>query len=153
MSMQETIPDLNEEIAYIRQWSMRGRPRSPATVVSMNLIIGDGTATITAGIKGALRVDFKARVTGIFIQEFDGLTGSVTLGIEKAVGGVAPVFTSIITPGTVPTITAGRFYEDEELLNWPGVNFDRGDYIRWRVITVSTFRRLAVCLRLRRKEP
>jgi len=155
-------PQAQQLLTTIRSWSQKARGVERATVVSIPFIIGSGTATITAGIQGAVPVEFRGRITGIRIMEFDAVTaGRVTLDIQKAqqsallLNPTTPVFASIVTPGTVPTIgpTSGRYYSDDILLNWNDLDLERGDYLRLHVLTVTSFRRLSVSLRVRRKEP
>lgn len=123
----------------------------PVEVDTINLIIGDGTNVLSTGIQGALRVDFKARITGVFLQEIDAVTGSVELDILKAQGGTSPSFTSIVASAP-PEITTSRFSADSTLTGWT-TEIARGDYLRFDVTSVTAFTRLVVALRIRRLEP
>src|SRR3954470_3961308 len=102
-----------------------------AEVDSIDIVIGDGANVLVAGIAAALRVDFQARITGAFVQEFDGTTGSVVIGIQKAPGGPAPAFSSIVG-ATPPAIASSRYGENETLSDWNSY-IDRGDVLRFSV--------------------
>jgi hypothetical protein len=121
-------------------------------VDSINVIIGDGATAIVAGVAAALRVDFRARITGMFLQEFDGTSGSVTVNIQRAVGGAAPSWATI-SPTTAVGISSGRYYADESAATWQDTYIERGDYLRFVVASASTITRVHLALRLRRLEP
>src|SRR4029453_19593288 len=120
-----------------------------AEVDSINVIIGDGATAIVAGVAAVLRVDFRARVTGMFLQEFDGTTGSVAVSIAKAQGGAAPAWVTIGSGA----ISGGRYFADEALGTWTDTSIDRGDYLRFSVTSAATITRVHVALRIRRLEP
>ena len=120
-----------------------------AEVDSINVIIGDGANVIVAGVAAALRVDFQARVTGVFLQEFDGTSGSVAITVAKSVGGAAPTWA---TMGSA-AISGGRYFADEDLSTWTETYIERGDYLRFSVTSAATIRRVHVALRIRRLEP
>jgi hypothetical protein len=123
-----------------------------AEVDTINVIIGDGTTVLTTGIKAALRVDFNAIITGSFVQEFDGTSGSIVLAIARAPAyTTTPTFTSI-TASAPPTVTSARYAEDTTLTGWD-TRINRGDILRFSVTSVSTFTRLLIALRIRRLEP
>lgn len=122
-----------------------------AEVDTINVLIGDGATAMAPGIAALIRVDFKAQITGSFVQEFDGTTGSIILGIAKAVPGTAPIFTSI-TGATPPTIAAGRYAADEDLVGWT-TSIDRGDILRFSITSATTITRVLAALRIRRLEP
>jgi hypothetical protein len=125
-----------------------------AEVDTINVVIGDGLVVLTTGIKAALRVDFNAVITGSFVHEFDGTTGSVVLDIAKSpayVVGVAPTFTSIVASAP-PTITSARYAEDTTLTGWT-TDIARGDVLRFSVTSITSFTRLLIALRIRRLEP
>jgi hypothetical protein len=121
-----------------------------AEVDTINVIIGDGATVIVAGVAAALRVDFRARITGIFLQEFDGTSGSVAVAIAKAQGGAAP---SWVTISGTAAISSGRYFADEDLSSWSDTRIDRGDYLRFSVSSASTITRVHLALRIRRLEP
>lgn len=120
-----------------------------AEVDSINVIIGDGAAVIVAGIAAALRVDFRARITGVFLQEFDGTSGSVAVNTERSIGGPTPSWSTL---GSV-AISSGRYGADEDLSSWSDTYIDRGDYLRWVVTSAATIMRVHLDLRIRRLEP
>jgi len=122
-----------------------------AEVDTINVMIGDGVAVLVAGVAAAIRVDFRARITGSFVQEFDGTSGSVVLGIAKAVPGASPSFTSIVASAP-PTISSGRYAADEDLVGWT-TPIDRGDLLRFSVTSATSIKRLLIALRIRRLEP
>lgn len=154
-------PSLEDIVGQIRGWSERTRTPDPAFITTIPFIIGAGTATITTGNQGVIPIDFRCRITGIRVLEFDGITGSVTLDIQKTtdpslVTPSIPTFTTIVGATAVPTIVSGRFYKDPLIDGNPGlvgwkVNLERGDYLLLKVLTVSSFRRLSIALRVRRK--
>ena len=123
-----------------------------AEVDTINVIIGDGANVIVAGVAAALRVDFRARITGIFLQEFDGTSGSVALNIEKGQGGAAPTWTRI-SPLTPPAIASGRYYAGEDMSGWSDTLIERGDYLRFVAVSATTIMRVHLALRIRRLEP
>jgi len=121
-----------------------------AEVDTINVIIGDGATAIVAGVAAALRVDFRARITGIFLQEFDGTSGSVAVAIAKAQGGAAPSWATI---SGAAAISSGRYFADEDLSTWSDTYIDRGDYLRFSVTSAATIMRIHLALRIRRLEP
>lgn len=121
-----------------------------AEVDSINVIIGDGATAIVAGVAAALRVDFRARITGIFLQEFDGTSGSVAVVIARSQGGPAPTWTTISGPAA---ISGGRYFADEVLGSWTDTYIERGDYLRFSVSSATTITRVHLALRIRRLEP
>lgn len=121
-----------------------------AEVDTINVIIGDGATVIVAGVGAALRVDFRARITGIFLQEFDGTSGSVAVMIERSPGGPAPTWTTI---SGAAAISSGRYFADESLSSWVDTYIDRGDYLRFSVTSATTIMRIHLALRIRRLEP
>jgi len=122
-----------------------------AEVDTINVLIGDGVAVLVAGVAAAIRVDFRARITGSFVQEFDGTSGSVVLGIAKAAPGASPSFTSIVGSAP-PTISSGRYAADETLTGWT-TDINRGDLLRFSVTSATSIKRLLIALRIRRLEP
>jgi hypothetical protein len=121
-----------------------------AEVDSINVIIGDGATAIVAGVAAALRVDFRARVTGAFLQEFDGTSGSVAVTVARAVGGAAPSWATI---SSGLAIASGRYFADETVSAWSDTYIERGDYLRFSVTSATTITRVHVALRMRRLEP
>lgn len=115
------------------------------------MLIGNASDTLVTGIAGAWGFDFKARITGWWIQEIDGTSGSITLGLQKAPRGTAPSFASIVASDP-PTVTTARYAEGSALTGWTTL-INRADIIRLHVTTVATFTRLLVGLRIRRLEP
>lgn len=141
---------LVDDLVAIRQWSQR--PTSDIVEVdTINVIVGDGASVLAAGVGAAIRVDFRARITGSFVQEFDGTSGSVVLGIAKAQAGSSPSFASIVG-STPPTISSGRYGVDEDLVGWT-TNIERGDLLRFSVTSATAIMRVLVALRIRRLEP
>jgi hypothetical protein len=126
-------------------------PPPGAEVDTINVIIGDGVNVLTAGVGAAIRVDFRARITGSFVQEFDGTSGSVVLGIARAQAGSSPSFVSIVASAP-PTISSGRYGADETLAGWT-TSIDRGDLLRFSVTSATSIKRILVALRIRRLEP
>jgi hypothetical protein len=127
-------------------------PGAGAEVDSINVLIGDGVNPIVAGVAAALRVDFRARVTGYFLQEFDGTSGSVAVNIERAVGGASPTW-SRISASTPAGISSGRYFADEILSTWSDTAINRGDYLRFSVASATSIKRVHLALRIRRLEP
>lgn len=142
---------LVDDLATIRAWSQNRSSVTPAEIDDIEFLIGDGSAVITTGIKGALRLDFNAVITGSYLQEYTGTSGSIVLLITKAQAGAAPVFASI-NASAPPTITSGRYAADETLTGWT-TTINRGDVLRFAVTSVSTFTAILYTLRIRRLEP
>ena len=127
-------------------------PATPAAEVdSALMIIGDGAAVIGTGIVACWSFDFRARISGWYIQEFDGTTGSVTLALAKAPRGAAPSFVSIVASAP-PTISSARYAENATLVGWDDA-IDRGTLLRVSVTSASTITRILFGLRIRRLEP
>jgi hypothetical protein len=142
---------LIEDLLTIRRWSQRATAQGGAEVDTINVLVGDGAAVLTAGVAACIRVDFRARITGCFVQEFDGTTGSVVLGIAKALPGSSPSFSSIVASAP-PTISSGRYAADETLTGWT-TSINRGDLLRFSVTSATSIMRVLVALRIRRLEP
>jgi hypothetical protein len=101
-------------------------------------------------VAAALRVDFRARVTGAFLQEFDGTSGSVAVTVAKAQGGPSPSWTTI---SSGLAISSGRYFADEDVTAWSDIHIDRGDYLRFSVASATTITRVHLALRIKRLEP
>jgi hypothetical protein len=147
---------LIDDLLTIRSWAMPPQGPEQAEVDSINVIIGDGANPIVAGVAAAIRVDFRCVVSGCFLQEFDGVTGSITLTVQRAQGGAAPTWVQIspTTPAmAIPTITSGRYFADNNAIHWTGQPLARGDYLRFVVASAATITRVHVALRIRRLEP
>jgi hypothetical protein len=127
-------------------------PPAPGVEVdSALMIIGAGSEAISAGVAGAWSFDFQARITGWYIQEFDGTTGSIVLGLAKAPRGPAPTFTSIVASAP-PSISSGRYGEDAALAGWDTL-VERSSVLRVSVTSAASFTRVLFGLRVRRLEP
>lgn len=143
---------LIDDLLAIKQWAQRPAGQDTAEVDTINVLVGDGANVLVAGVSAALRVDFRARLTGYFLQEFDGITGSATFNIHKAAGGTAPSWV-LISPATPVGISSGRYYADNTLSTWSNTSIDRGEYLRFSVASAATITRVLLALRLRRLEP
>lgn len=122
-----------------------------AEVDDIEIILGDGTAVVPTGVHACIRVDFQARITGSFVQEFEGTSGSIVLDIAKAPAGASPTFASIVASAP-PTISSGRYAANETLIGWTTL-LDRGDLLRFSVTSATTIKRVLLTLRIRRLEP
>jgi hypothetical protein len=140
-----------DDLLAIRQWAQRPAGQDSAEVDSALLMLGGGTAVIGTGIAGCWSFDFRARITGWYIQEFDGTSGSVVLGLAKAPRGATPSFVSIVA-SAAPAVTSARYAENATLVGWT-TDINRGDLIRLSVTSVTAFQRLLFGLRIRRLEP
>jgi hypothetical protein len=127
-------------------------PQGPgAEVDSALMIIGNGTDVIGTGTIACWSFDFRTRITGWYIQEFDGTSGSIVLGLAKAPRGASPAFSSIVASAP-PTISSGRYAEDATLVGWTDT-IERSDLVRVSVTSASTIKRVLFGLRIRRLEP
>lgn len=133
---------------HIRDLLAQAEPVVVAITQSINFLIDGGGAVITTGIKGALRVDYNVRINGSFLQEVDGVTGSIVLDIDTSIGGATPTWTSIVASAP-PTITSARFSEDLTLTAWTTI-VPAGTYLRWTVNSVASFTRILSVLRVSR---
>jgi hypothetical protein len=151
--MTQAPSTLVDDLTTIRRWTQGAPGVALPEIDTINVIIGDGATAIVAGVAAALRVDFNAYITGGFLHEFDGITGSVSITIARAayVVGSAPTFTSIV--GSAPLmISSSRYAEDLTLVGWtPAIN--RGDVLRFSVSSATSITRVLVALRVRRLEP
>jgi len=143
---------LIDDLLAIKKWSQRPAGQDTAEVDTINVLIGDGTAVLIAGIAAALRVDFRARITGSFIQEFDGTAGTIQLDVQKAQAGATPSFTSIVASAPPAITSSGRYAADNTLTGWT-TDLARGDVLRFHITSVATFKRILFALRIRRLEP
>ncbi len=150
---QDAVNSVANDLAILRSWSQASPSVSSPTVVSVNQIIGDGTNVLSSGIQVANRADFNGLIVGCYIHEFDGITGSIVLGIDKAayVVGSAPTFASIVG-SSPPSISSARYAIDETLTGWTQSIY-RGEVLRFSVTSAASFKRLLVTLRVRRLEP
>jgi hypothetical protein len=140
-----------EDLAIIRQWAQGGREVAYPEIDTINALIGDGVNPLTPGIAAAIRVDFNALITGCYLQEIDGTTGSVSVELQRAPGGTNPAFVSI-TGASNPGIVSGRWFLDETLAGWT-TQIRRGDYLRYIIAGATAIARVHVGLRIRRLEP
>jgi hypothetical protein len=150
---QDTSARLIDDILTIASWSRSVVGAQLAEIDTINVVIGDGSNVLVAGIAAAIHVDFNAWITGSYVHEFDGVTGSVVLGIDKAAytAGSAPTFSSIVASAP-PTISSARYAIDETLTGWTQ-QINRKDVLRFSITSVSAFTRLLLALRVRRLEP
>lgn len=150
---QSAVDSLTADMATIRSWSMAHSSVSMPEIDTINVVIGDGVNVLVAGIAVAIRVDFNAYILGSFLHEFDGTTGSVTIGIDKAAYAVgsAPTFASIVG-SSPPSISSARYGEDETLTGWTQ-NIYRGEVLRYAVASATSIKRVLAALRIRRLEP
>jgi len=148
-----TQSSLADDIQTIRRWSQGSPVAAQPEIDTINVLIGDGVNPLTAGIAAALRVDFNAVIAAGFLHEFDGVTGSVTVGIEKAAYaiGSAPAFTSIVASAPL-IIASARYGENLTLTGWTRT-INRGDVFRFSISSASTITRILLALRVRRLEP
>lgn len=142
---------LIDDLTTIFQWSRGAREVPYPEIDTVNAVVGDGITALTPGVALAIRVDFNAVITGCFLQEFDGNTGSIAIDIQRAQGGATPAWSSI-TSTTVPAIVTGRYFADETVAGWDTA-ISRGDYLRYVVTGATNIRRVHVALRIRRLEP
>lgn len=149
-----------DDLLAIRQWAQRPAGQDLAEVDSALMLIvgagagtfgGTGAAAIATGVAGAWSFDFRARITGWYIQEFEGTSGSIVLALAKSVRGAAPTFTSIVASAP-PTVSSARYAENSTLVGWDDA-IDRGTLLRVSVTSVTSFTRLLFGLRIRRLEP
>lgn len=151
--MTQPSSTLVDDLTIIRRWA-QGAPGVPLPEIdTINVLIGDGASVLVAGIAAALRVDFNAVITGAYLHEFDGITGSVLVTIDKAAYaiGVAPTFTSIIASEPLQIVSA-RYGENFTLTGWT-ITIDRGDVLRFLVSSATAITRVLVTLRILRLEP
>jgi hypothetical protein len=152
MAQTEAIQVMQAIYEHVDRHVRELLPPSPAAEVdSINVLVGDGVTVLTAGVAACIRVDFRSRITGSFVQEFDGTSGSVVLGIARAAPGSSPSFVSIVASAP-PTISSGRYGADETLVGWT-TSIDRGDLLRFSVTSATSIKRVLVALRIRRLEP
>ena len=120
---------------------------------TINVIVGDGVSVLAPGVAAAIRLDFQARITGFYLQEFDGTTGSVAITVQRAQGGPAPVWANM-SPTTPVGIVSGRYFaETDPIATWPATTLERDDYLRFVVASATAIMRVHVALRIRRLEP
>lgn len=153
MTQSAMVAQLTDDLATIRSWSQAAPGVQLAEIDTINVVLGDGANLLVAGIGAALRVDFNAYITGGYLHEFDGTSGSVTVGIEKATYtyGIAPGFASIV--GSSPlSIVADRYGENVLLEGWTR-EIERGDVLRFSVASAISIKRVLIALRIRRLEP
>jgi hypothetical protein len=144
---------LVDDLAVIRSWSFGAQGVASAEIDTINVLIGDGVNVITPGVAVAIRADFNAFITGGFVHEFDGLTGSISISIDKAAYAVgsAPSFTSIVASSPL-VVSSARYGENLLLTGWTR-EIDRGDVLRFLVNSATSFARVLVALRIWRLEP
>lgn len=152
----QTVQAIYEHVdAHVRELL----PATPGVEVDSALMLlagtaatfGGGAAVIATGIAAAWSFDFQARITGWYLQEFAGASGSIVLDLQKAARGTAPPFVSIVATAP-PTIASGQYAEDATLTGWTTV-IERGDLVRVSVTSVTSFTRVLFGLRIRRLEP
>jgi hypothetical protein len=142
----------NERIdAHIRALLSAQETSAGVEINTALMQLGNGSSVISTGIVGAWSFDFRAVITGWFIQEFDGTSGSIELDLAKDQRGVSPTFVSIVASAP-PTVTSARYAEDATLVGWTTL-IERGDIIRIEVASVASFTRVLIGLRIQRLEP
>lgn len=142
----------NERIdAHIRALLSTVGTGAGVEIDSALMMIGNGISVISTGIAGAWSFDFNARITGWYIQEIDGTSGSITLDLLLAQRGLTPSFLSIVDVAP-PAVASARYAEDSTLAGWTTL-ISRGDLIRLDVDAVTSFTRVLVGLRIQRLEP
>ena len=106
-------------------------------------VIDGGTSVINAGGAGGLIAPFSLLTSRLILQEFDGISGSITVDVRIALPGNSPSFSSI---GSL-SISSGR-YASSNLV----ATIDQFDAIEYVVSGVSTIQRVTVALLGRRTD-
>ncbi len=127
-----------------------GTSNVAAVTAGIEYVIEGGGVAITNGNAGGLIVPLTGVITKVELQEFDGISGSITVDIGKGAPGSSPGFGSI-TGGSTPHITSGRHYSDSGLGGWT-TTLSYGDALRYTVSGASTIRRVTVMLYVRRTD-
>lgn len=153
MTQPSVTTTLLEDVQTIRRWSQGVPIAAQPEIDTINVLLGDGVNVLTTGVKAALRVDFNAFIAAGFVHEFDGTSGSISVGIEKATYevGFAPTFTSIVASAPL-VVSSARYGENVTLTGWTR-SLSRGEVLRFSITSVSAFKRILVALRVRRLEP
>jgi hypothetical protein len=153
MTQAAMIAQLTDDMATIRSWSQASPGVELAEIDTINVILGDGATILAPGFGGAVRVDFNAYITGAYLHEIDGNTGSVGVSVSKATYalGATPTFVTISGLSSL-AIVDDRYGEELLLADWIR-DIARGDVLRFVVTTAVTLRRVLVALRIRRLEP
>jgi hypothetical protein len=151
LAIPEVDASLKRALGTVARKSRGGGSGDPPRVITIDYIIDNGSNVITTGAKFALRVGFPFWIVGAYIQEADGVTGSVTMNLETSDGGATPTWTTI-NGATALSITTGRYYENVTLTGWTrriqrtaGVA-GSGVWLRANIATISSFKRLTVAL-------
>jgi hypothetical protein len=127
-----------------------GSTTTTGVATGIAFVIDGGGSGITAGSKGGIMTPFPGTITKVELQEFEGVSGSITVDIQAGVPGNGPTFASLCA-GSFPQITSGRHYSDSVLSGW-STFLDRGVALKYVVSGVSGFTRLTVMLFIRRTD-
>ena len=109
---------------------------------SLNLIIDGGGSAITTGAKGYVRVDFPCAIWRWTILADQ--VGSAVVDVKKVDYGNFPSTTSI-AGSELPTLSAARKNEDQDLTTWSNI-LQAGDILEFVVNSASTVTRVTVDL-------
>jgi hypothetical protein len=112
---------------------------------SWNIIIGNGAATVTTGVKGWLEVPYACTLTSIRL--FADAAGAIVIDIWKdTYANFPPTDADSITSATPPTIPAtNQKAEDTSLTNWTKT-FAKGDILGFNVDSATTIKQATLSL-------
>lgn len=127
-----------------------GGTTTTPVAVGIEYVIDGGGVVITAGSFGGLIAPFDFTITQVELQEFDGITGSITVDLRAGVPGNSPSFASLCG-GNPPHITGGRHFSDSTLTGW-STFIDRGDALQYVVTSVATIKRVTFMIYARRTD-
>jgi len=110
-----------------------------------NIIIGNGAATVTTGVKGWLEVPYACTLTSIRL--FADEAGAIVVDIWKdTYANFPPTDADSITSATPPTIPAtNQKAEDTSLTNWTKT-FAKGDILGFNVDSATTIKQATLSL-------
>lgn len=111
----------------------------------VNLIIGDGVAALSTGLKGVLELPFAGTITQVSLVA--DASGSAVVDIWKdTYTNYPPTVADTICASAKPTLSSAVKYQDTTLTGWTKT-FSAGDWIAINLDSVTTCKRLVLSLR------
>jgi hypothetical protein len=116
------------------------------TYRTAHVIIGDGSSTMTTGVKGDLEIGFDCTITKWSLLADQ--SGSIVLNVWKdTYANFPPTVADKITASAPPTITTATKATDSTLTGWT-TTVTAGDVLRFNVDSVTSIKRVTLALEL-----
>jgi hypothetical protein len=121
-------------------------------VLSLNYVIDGGGATIGAGFKGGIEIDFNCSISQVSM--YADQSGSIVVDIwvcsyANYAPPTHPAVGDTITGSDIPTITSAEKMQDTTLTGWT-LALSAGSFVGFNVNSCTSITRCTVALKVSR---